>query len=125
MGALIIIGILIGIIFLVIGISCCIFGFRPVGIAANSCAACCQSSIGNVVKGSCFAIMTCLGMKGCFIAMIIIGLILLVIMGIYFMINSEWFQNFIEWCKDDIELFKREIESIKKIFSETHGKFLS
>ena len=120
-----IIGIVIGSIILLTGLCCCIFGFRILGVAGGSCAACLQSTIGNVVKGSCFAIMTCLGMKGCFIAMIIIGLIVLIIFGIYEMINSEWFQNIIEWFENAGDSFKDKIGWIINIFSETHKKFLS
>ena len=98
----IVVGIVIGVIILFTGLSCCIFGFRTLGVAAGSCAACCQSAIGNVVKGSCFALMTCLAMRGCFMALIIIGLIVLGIFGIYAMINSvgELFQYFGEWAKN-------------------------
>ena len=92
----------VGGIILLLGILCCIFGFTPVGVAANSCAACCQSVIGNVVKGSCFAIMTCLAMRGFFKAMIIVGLLVLAGVGIYYMINSDWFQGIYEWIQDFI-----------------------
>ena len=96
----------IGAIILLLGVSCCIFGFTPVGVAANSCSACCQSIIGNVVKGSCFAIMTCLAMRGCFIALIIVGLLVLAGVGIYYMINSDWFQGICDWIQDIISTTK-------------------
>ena len=102
MEVLVILAIVLGSLMLIFGLSCCIFGFRPVGVAFGSCAACCQSIIGNVVKGSCFAIMTCLGMKGCFIGLIIVGLLVLLGIGIYFMINSEWFQFAWNWVKNFI-----------------------
>ena len=97
METIIIIGIIIGSIILLLGLSCIIFGFRNVGVAAGSCAAYTQSLIGNVVRGSCFTIMTCLGMRGCFILMIIIGIIILISFGIYYMIKSEWFQDIQNW----------------------------
>ncbi len=93
MAILVILAIILGGIIFLLGLSSCIFGFRPIGVAANSCAACCQSCIGNVAKGSCFAIMTCLGMRGCFIAFIIIGLLILAGVGIYCLVTSEWFQS--------------------------------
>ena len=105
MHIIVILAIILGSLILLLGISCCIFGFRTVGVAAGSCAACCQSVIGNVVKGSWFAIMTCLGMKGCFIALIIIGVLVLSGIGIYFLVNSEWFQSVIQWFKDIPNLF--------------------
>ena len=105
MHIIVILAIILGSLILLLGISCCIFGFRQVGVAAGSCAACCQSIIGNVVKGSWFAIMTCLGMRGCFIALIIIGLLVLSVIGIYFLVNSEWFQSVIQWFKDIPKLF--------------------
>ena len=96
---IVILGIILGSLLVLMGLTCCILGFRPVGIAGGSCAACCQSIIGNVVKGSCFAIMTCLAMRGCFIALIIVGLLTLIGIGIYLMINSEWFQSACTWIK--------------------------
>ena len=99
MEVLVILAIVLGSLMLIIGLSCCIFGFRRVGVAFGSCAACCQSAIGNVVEGSCFAKMTCLGMKGCFIRLIIVGLLVLLGIGIYLMINSEWFQFAWIWVK--------------------------
>ena len=87
MEALIVLALVLGSFAVLVGLSCCIFGFRPIGVAAGSCAACCQSVIGNVVKGSCFAIATCLAMRGCFIALIIVGLLVLVGVGIYLLIN--------------------------------------
>ena len=100
MEVILIVGIIIGSILLCIGLLCTLIGFRPIGIAAGSCAACIQSFIGLVAKGSWFAIMNCLAMKGCFIIMIVIGLLILLGIGIYLMINSEWFQEFIEWVKE-------------------------
>ena len=97
MEAIVILALVLGSLTLLIGISVCIFGFRPVGVAAGSCAACCQSAIGNVVKGSCFALMTCLAMRGCFIALISIGVLVLAAVGIYLLINSEWFYSACAW----------------------------
>ena len=91
--------VIIGSLTTLIGLICLALGFRYRGVAANSCAACCQSVIGNVVKGSCFAIMTCLAMRGCFIALVIIGLLILASVGIYLMINSEWFDSACDWIK--------------------------
>ena len=125
MGNIIIIILVISVLILLTGLFCFILGFRVIGVAAYSCAACWQSSIGNVVRGSCFAIITSLGMKGCFIAMIIIGIIVLVIIGIDFMINSEWFQNVIEWFQNVIEWFQNIFDCIIKWFSKTHSKFLT
>ena len=85
--------IVFGAVLFLLGLACCICGFTPVGIAAHSVAACCQSIIGNVVKGSCFAIMTCLAMRGCFILILVLGLLVMFSVGIYLMINSEWFQS--------------------------------
>ena len=99
MEAIAILALVLGSLTLLIGRSVCIFGFRPVGVAAGSCAACCQSAIGNVVKGSCFALMTCLAMRGCFIALIVIGVLVLVAVGIYLMINSEWFNSACAWVR--------------------------
>ena len=96
--------IVLGSFLLLLGLCCYLFGFRSVGIAAHSCASCCQSLIGNVVKGSCFAIMTCLGMRGCFILMVAIGIITLVSIGIYQMINSEWFQSSCNWVQNIFSL---------------------
>ena len=92
METLAILAIVIGSFAILVGLSVCLFGFRPVGVAAGSCAACCQSIIGNVVKGSCFAMMTCLAMRGVFIALIKIGLLVLAGVGIYLMINSQWLE---------------------------------
>ena len=100
MGVILIIIIVLGSFLFILGLSCVIFGFRTVGVAANSCASCCQSIIGNVVKGSCFAIMTCLGMRGCFILMMILGLLILIIVGIYSMIKSQWFENLCDRIND-------------------------
>ena len=93
MEALVILAIVIGSLLLLTGICCCAFGFRQSGVAAESCAACCQSSIGNVVKGSCFAIMTCMAMRGCFLALAIIGAATLVGVGIYLIVTSDWFES--------------------------------
>ena len=106
MEVIVIIGLVVGGIIFLLGLSCCIFGFGPVGVAASSCAACCQSCIGNVVSGSCFAILTSLGMRGCFVGMIIIGLLILIGFGIYYLIEeTEIFSliliNFFLWLKKD------------------------
>ena len=93
MEVFIIIAIIVGSIIFLLGLFAFIFGFTYIGIAGHSCASCCQSLIGNVVAGSCFAIMTSLGMKGCFIIMIIIGLLILLSIGIYYLINSGWIQD--------------------------------
>ena len=93
MEVLVIIGLVVGGIIFLLGLCCCIFGFHPVGVAASSCAACCQSCIGNVVAGSCFAIMTSLGMRGCFVVMIILGLLILIGIGIYLLIQSDVFTD--------------------------------
>ena len=126
------VGIVIGAIILLTGLSCCIFGFRTVGVAAGSCAACCQSAIGNVVRGSCFALMTSLAMRGCFIAMIVIGLIALAIFGIYAMINSEWFQEALDWFQkvgawfsNVGEWFQNLGEWAKNWFTRNDKKFLA
>ena len=95
-----IIVIVLGSMLLLLGLSCYLIGFRTLGVAANSLASCCQSCIGNVVKGSCFAIMTCLAMRGCFILIAVLGLILLASIGIYLMINSEWFESACNWVKN-------------------------
>ena len=100
MEALVVLALALGSIAVLVGLSCCIFGFRPIGVAAGSCAACCQSVIGNVVKGSCFAIATCLAMRGCFIALIIVGLLVLVGVGIYLLINSEWLESVYDWAQN-------------------------
>ena len=63
----ILIGIIIGLILLLLGLFCRIFGFRTVGVEEGSRAACYQSSMGNVDKGSWFAT---LAMKGVFVKMI-------------------------------------------------------
>ena len=89
---IVILGIILGSLLVLMGLTCCILGFRPVGVAGGSCAACCQSIIGNVV--------TCLAMRGCFIALIIVGLLTLIGIGIYLMINSEWFQSACTWIKN-------------------------
>ena len=99
MEALVILALVLGSFTILVGLSICIFGFRPIGVAAGSCAACCQSVIGNVVKGSCFAIMTCLAMRRCFIALIIIGLLVLAGVGIYLLINSEWLESAYDWVR--------------------------
>ena len=106
MELIVIIVTLLGAIIFLLGISCYLFGFTPVGVAANSCAACCQSIIGNVVKGSCFAIMTCLAMRGCFIALIILGLLVLAGVGIYFMVNSDWFRGICDWIQNITSMSK-------------------
>ena len=100
MEALVILALVLGSFIVLVGLSVCIFGFRPIGVAAGSCAACCQSVIGNVVKGSCFAIMTCLAMRGCFIALIIVGLLVLAGVGIYLLINSEWLESACDWVRN-------------------------
>ena len=112
MEALIVLALVLGSFAVLVGLSCCIFGFRPIGVAAGSCAACCQSVIGNVVKGSCFAIATCLAMRGCFIALIIVGLLVLAGVGIYLMINSEWFESFIDWVQDIVSSIGLKTSSI-------------
>ena len=122
MSLIIIIGIIIAAIIFLIGLSCYIFGFRSVGVAAGSCAASCQSCIGNVVKGSCFAIMTSLGMRGCFVIMIVIGIVALASFGIYSIITSEWFQHIINWFGDS---FNDAYDWVKNIFSKSQNKFLS
>ena len=100
MEALVVLAVVIGSFAVLLGLTCCICGFRPVGIAAGTCAACCQSVIGNVVKGSCFAVMTCLAMRGCFIALIIVGLLVLAGVGIYLLINSDWLDSVCDWVQD-------------------------
>ena len=75
----IIIGKVIGAILFFTGFLCCIFGFRNIGISANSGASTYQSSIGNVEKGSCFSKFTSLAMKGWFNAMMIIGILIYII----------------------------------------------
>ncbi len=121
MGVFVILGIIFGSFLVLMGLSCCIFGFRPFGVASGSCAACCQSSIGNVVKGSCFAIMTCLSMRGCFVALIIIGLLVLIGIGIYLMINAEWFQSACSWVKNIPSSFgiKASTEVFQYAYSRT------
>ena len=115
MEVFVIILIAVGSFLLLLGLSCYLIGFRSIGIAANSLASCCQSFIGNVAKGSCFAIMTCLGMRGCFILMAALGVIILASIGIYLMINSDWFEEFCNWVKN---LFNSEaIDDIKGYFS--------
>jgi len=42
-----------------------ILGFTSSGVLAGSFAACCQSSIGNVVAGSCFAVTQSVAAGGC------------------------------------------------------------
>ena len=111
MALLITIGIIIGVIILIVGLTGRIVGFRTIGVAAGSCAASIQSCIGNVAKRSCFAIMTCLGMRGCFKIMIIIGIIILLIFGIYILISSDWFKYAISWINKNI------IDWFKNIFS--------
>ena len=121
MEVILIVGIVISAIILFIGLSCCIIGFHPVGVAAGSLAACCQSLIGNVVKGSCFAIMTCLSMRGCFIAMIIIGALALVGFGIYAMVTSEWFQQ----LANVGESLQEAYDWAKNVTSKSSKKFLT
>jgi len=121
MEVILIVGIVIAAIILFIGLSCCIIGFHPVGVAAGSLAACCQSLIGNVVKGSCFAIMTCLSMRGCFIAMIIIGALALVGFGIYAMVTSEWFQQ----LANVGESLQEAYDWAKNVTSKSSKKFLT
>ena len=93
MEVFIIIAIILGSFLLLLGLTCYFVGFRPIGIAANSFASCCQSFIGNVIKGSCFAILTSLGMRGCFILIIVLGVLILVGIGIYLLISSGWIQT--------------------------------
>ena len=65
----------------------CIFpcmGFTVCGIAAGSVAACCQSSIGDVVEGSCFAWMQSIGALGhpvCCGVTVLLGFILGGVLG--------------------------------------------
>ncbi len=121
MGVFVILAIIFGTLLVLMSLSCMLFGFRSVGVAAGSCAACCQSIIGNVVKGSCFAIMTCLAMRGCFIALLIVGLLVLIGVGIYLMINSEWFQSACNWVKSTSPSFgiKGSSEVFKYAYSWT------
>ena len=100
METLFVLALVIGSFFVLVGLSCCLFGFRPIGVAANSCAASCQSVIGNAVKGSCFDIATCLAMRGCFIAFTIIGLLVLAGVGIYLLLNSEWLESACDWVQN-------------------------
>ena len=100
MDTLAILALVLGSFAVLIGLTIYIWGFRPIGIAAGSCAACCQSAIGNVVKGSCFAIMTCLAMRGYFIALTIVGLLILTGVGIYLLINSHWFKSACDWVQN-------------------------
>ena len=79
----------------------------------------------NVVKGSCFAIMTSLGMRGCFVIMIIVGLVILAYFGIHSLINSEWFQDVIDWFEKFGDSFKDAYDWVKNVFSKTENKFLS
>ena len=79
--------IILGCILLLLGIACRICGFRSVGVAANSYAAHYQSTIGNVDKGSSFAKLTSYGMRGCFKTFVILGLLILVAAGIYYLIS--------------------------------------
>ena len=120
MEAVIIILIIISAIILFIGLSCLIFGFHPVGVSAGSFAACCQSLIGNVAKGSCFAIMTCLSMRGFFIAMIVIGALALACLGIYALATSDCFQK----LESVGESFEDAYNWVKNITSQQEKKFL-
>ena len=121
----IIIGIIIAAIIFLIGLSCYLFGFRTIGVAAGSCAAFCQSLIGNVVRGSYFAIMTCLGMTGCFIKMMVIGIVALVCFIIYFIITSEWGNKIIAWFESIGGSFEDAYDWVKNFFSSSEKKFLS
>jgi hypothetical protein len=38
-------------------------------------------------------------MRGCFIALIIVGLLVLAGVGIYLLINSEWFESACDWVR--------------------------
>ena len=63
-----------------------LFGFRGVGIAARSIASLFQKVIGNVVKGSWFALLTSLGMRGVFPQIVTVGGIIVGIgMGLLFL----------------------------------------
>ena len=121
MGVFVILAIIFGTLLVLMSLSCMLFGFRSVGVAAGSCAACCQSIIGNVVKGRSFAIMTCLAMRGLFIALLIVGLLVLIGVGIYLMINSEWFQSACNWVKSISSSFgiKGSSEVFKYAYSWT------
>ena len=121
----IIILIIIAAVIFLIGLSCYLIGFRTMGIVDGSCAACCQSIIGNVVAGSCFAILTSLGMKGCFIAMIVIGIVALAILGIYALINSQWFHDVIAWFKSLGVSIEDAYDWVENLFSKSGNKFLS
>ena len=121
----IIIGIIIAAIIFIIGISCYLCGFQTVGVAAGSCADSIQSIIGNVVAGSWFAILTCLGMKGRFIAMIVIGIVALAIFGIYALINSHWFHEVIAWFKGVGVSIEDAYDWVVNLFSKSGNKFLS
>ena len=125
METLAILAIVIGSFAILVGLSVCLFGFRPVGVAAGSCAACCQSIIGNVVKGSCFALMTCLAMRGVFIALIKIGLLVLAGVGIYLMLNSKWLESAYDWVKDFASSLGHKTSSItvEKQLRDTYGWF--
>ena len=121
----VIIGIIIAAIIFLIGLSCYLCGFKTIGVATGSCAACCQSIIGNVVAGSCFAILTSLGMKGCFYAMIVIGIVALAIFGIYAFINSQLFHDVIAWFKSVGVSIEDAYDWVKNLFSKSKNKFLS
>jgi predicted PurR-regulated permease PerM len=76
--------------------------------------------------------MTSLAMRGCFIAMIVIGLIALAIFGIYAMINSEWFQEALHcfqkvgaWFSNVGEWFQNLGEWAKNWFTRKDKKFLA
>ena len=73
-----IIGLVVGGIIFLLGLFFRFLGFRTIGVAARSCAACCQHYIGNVVRGGYFALMTSFGMRGYFFGMIKIGLLILI-----------------------------------------------
>ena len=111
MEVFIIIALVVGSCLLLLGLGCYLLGFRSIGIASHSIASCCQSFIGNVVRGSCFAIMTCLGMRDFFILMAIVGLVVLSCIVIYLIINSGWLQSFCNWIKNFFN--SEEINDIK------------
>ena len=112
---IIIIGKVIGAILFFTGFLCCIFGFRNIGISANSGASTYQSSIGNVEKGSCFSKFTSLAMKGWFNAMMIIGILIFIILEIFDQIISEWFQDIVDLFLNYFNCFKITIDIIRDI----------